>query len=359
MNCTPSARHTEHMADSDSEYAAEGTEAHSLAEYKLRTALGESPEDPRATLRFLDNEMETLTDEYVQFILEIIGQSENPVVRIEERLDFSRWVPEGFGTSDCIIIAGNTLHVVDFKYGKREVTAEYNPQMGLYALGALDLFDYLYGIRDVQTTIYQPRIKNYSTSAESARELYRWGDEVVKPLAQAAWKGAGDFKAGKWCSFCKAKQRCRAFADYHMELARLAFADPATLDDSEIAEILGKIDSLVSWAEMVKKYAFAEALKGRHWTGYKLVSGKSRRAFTDENRAAEILRKNGYTEIYKNELLGFTALDKLVGGTKALNKLLAEVIHTPPGKPALVPESDKREPINVMTAEDVFSPLEN
>ena len=360
LNCPPSARLAEHYPDSTSDYAAEGTCAHELGEYKVRSALGEDVADVRDNLDFYDAEMEEHTHNYVTYILELIGTAKEPRVLVEQRLDFSRWVPEGFGTADCVIIADGTLHVVDFKYGTGVlVVAEDNPQMKLYALGALDLFDGIYDIENVSMTVYQPRRENISTFTVSKDALYQWADEKLKPTADIAFKGEGEFRCGDWCGFCRAKSECRARADYNMELAKYAFADPVKLpdllEDDEIESILSKIEGLTSWAKDIQDYAFKAACKGKQWSGFKLVRGTSRRKITDSDKAAEILRKNGHTEIYKSELLGITELGKAVGGAKKLNELLADLIVKPLGKPALVPESDKREPITVTTAEEAFS----
>jgi hypothetical protein len=355
---------SEPYIDSGNEYAAEGTSAHELAEYKLRETLGEDIfselGDIRTTLEYYDNEMEKHTDDYVTFILEIIGRNTGARVLVEKKLSLERWIPESFGTSDCIIVAGNTLHVVDLKYGKRHVKAESNPQMMIYALGAYDLYDCIYDIEKVSMSIYQPRIYNISTHEMEVGDLLRWGDEVLRPKAQLAFKGEGEYACGAWCKYCLANPICRKRAEYNLELAQYDFAEPDILEEHEIVDVLGRLDGLVQWANDVQEYAFKEACRGRKWDGYKIVRGKSRRKISDHDKAALILRKNGFTEVYKCELLGLTQLGKIVGGAKELDRILEGLIHKPLGKPALVPESDEREAVEISTAEEDFSePLDD
>ena len=357
LNCPPSARLTEFYPDSGSDYATEGSEAHEVAEFVLRLTLGEDvTDDFREQLTFHSEEMEEHARDYVAFILEIMANCNNPRVLVEQRLDFSRWVQEGFGTADCVIIADSTLHVVDYKYGKGvAVETDDNPQMKLYALGALEIFDGIYDIETVNMTIFQPRRENISTFTTSAESLYQWADEILTPTAKLAYNGDGEYSCGDWCKFCRAKAECRTRAEHNLELARQDFTDPALLRDSEIEAILCQLDGLAAWAKDVQDYAFKQACRGKQWSGYKLVRGTSRRKITDPVRAAEILRKHGHTAIYKNELLGLTELGKAVGGAKKLDTLLEGIIVKPLGKPALVPNSDKREAITVSTADEDFS----
>ena len=214
LNCTPSVKLCETFEDKPSEYAAEGTEAHELCEYKLKTALGMEADDPTPKLSRFNDEMDECATGYASYVLEQVNEASrtcsDPKVLIEQRVDFSRWVPEGFGTADCVIIADRTLRVVDYKHGLGVlVEAEMNPQMMCYALGALEIFDALYDISKVSMTIYQPRRENISTFEISRDELLTTADKVLKPAAKLAFEGKGEFYCGEWCGFCKAKHRCR------------------------------------------------------------------------------------------------------------------------------------------------------
>lgn len=259
LECPPSAKLCSEQPNKSSEYAQEGTDAHALCENKLKSILGRETVDPTENLTYYNEEMERCANEYAVYVSEQVEKAKtvckDPVVLIEQRLDFSRWVPEGFGTGDCVIIADGTLSVIDFKYGKGvEVLAENNPQMMLYALGVLELFDGIYDIDMVSMTIFQPRRDNISEYTISKADLLRWANEVLAPTAQLAIKGKGDFKAGEHCRFCKVRTTCRKRAEYNLELARYNFEMPATLDNTEISAILAKADELVSWVTDVKEY---------------------------------------------------------------------------------------------------------
>lgn len=244
MNCTPSARLEREFADRETEAAAEGTAAHALCEHKLRRALKMRSRKPVS--KYDCDEMDGYTDGYVEFVLEQLTQAKlecaDPLVLIEQRLDFSCWVPEGFGTGDCLIVADKLLHIIDFKYGQGVlVEAEGNPQMMLYALGALRLFDFLYDITEVSMSIYQPRRENVSTWTISVDELNAWAENTLKPKAELAHKGEGEYIPGPWCQFCKAAVKCRARAEEKLQLARFEFAPPPLLSDEEIEDILAKL----------------------------------------------------------------------------------------------------------------------
>ena len=350
LNCPPSARLGERYEDKRSEYAAEGTEAHMLGEYKLKVALGLAAEDPTEKLKYHSEEMEDCTTGYVEYILEIIKECKEAKVLIEQRLDYSRYVKEGFGTGDCIVVSDKTLHVVDYKHGQGVlVEAEENPQMMLYALGALEIFDGIYDIETVKMTIYQPRRENISTYTVSKDSLYKWAKEVLMPIAKLAYAGEGDFKCGDWCMFCKAKHECRARADYSMELAKYDFRKPPLLEDWEVEEVLTKIDMLSSWASDIKNYALQTAIRGKKWTGYKLVEGRSNRVYSDEDLVAKKVLDAGH-DPYEHKVKGITAMEKTLGKTK-FNELLEGLIVKPEGKPTLVPESDKRPTMNTTVNE--------
>ena len=349
LNCPPSARLCETYEDKGSNYAAEGTDAHSLCEYKLRKALGMGAVDPSEHLTWYDEEMEDCANGYATYIMELVESAKetcaDPVVLIEQRVDFSRWVEQGFGTSDTIIIADGTLRVIDYKHGLGVlVEADNNPQMMCYALGALELFDAIYDIDNVAMTVYQPRRQNISTFEMSKDDLYRWAEEVLKPTAELAFAGDGNFLCGEWCGFCKAKHECRARAEANLLLAQYDFKLPPLLEDSEIEVILSRADQLVSWVNDIKEYALQQAISGKDWTGFKLVEGRSNHRYTDEAAVTQVVTNAGF-DPYERKLLGITAMQKLLGKSR-FEELLSAYIEKPQGKPTLVPESDKRPVMN-------------
>lgn len=350
LNCPPSARLCENYEDKGSEYAQEGTDAHSLCEHKLKLALGIESVDPTEGLSFYNEEMEQCACDYAGYVMELVEEAKkickDPVVLIEQRLDFSRFVAEGFGTGDCVIIADGTLYIVDYKHGKGvEVSAVENPQMMLYALGALELFDGIYDIDTVRMTIFQPRRENVSVCVMSKDDLLQWAYNDLMAKAKLAYEGGGEFACGDWCRFCKAKAACRKRAEYNLELAKYDFAMPDTLEDAEIAAILEKADELAAWAADVKEFALQQALGGVKYAGFKVVEGRSNRKYTDEDAVADTVKKAGY-DPYEPKLLGITAMEKLLG-KKQFAKLLSGLVEKPQGKPALVPESDKRQEMNI------------
>lgn len=349
LNCPPSARLCETYEDKGSDYAAEGTDAHSLCEYKLRKALGMGAVNPSEHLTWYSEEMEDCANGYAAYILELVEAAKetcsDPVVLIEQRVDFSRWVEQGFGTSDAIIIADGTLRVIDYKHGLGVlVEADNNPQMMCYALGALELFDAIYDIDSVAMTVYQPRRQNVSTFEMPKDDLYRWAEEVLKPTAELAFAGDGNFLCGEWCGFCKAKHECRARAEANLILAQYDFKLPPLLEDTEIEVILSRADQLVSWVNDIKEYALQQAISGKDWTGFKLVEGRSNRRYTDEAAVTQAVTSAGF-DPYERKLLGITAMQKLLGKSR-FEELLSAYIEKPQGKPTLVPESDKRPVMN-------------
>lgn len=349
LNCPPSARLCETYEDKGSNYAAEGTDAHSLCEYKLRKALGIGAVNPSEHLTWYNEEMEDCANGYATYIMELVEAAKetcaDPVVLIEQRIDFSRWVEQGFGTSDAIIISDGTLRVIDYKHGLGVlVEADNNPQMMCYALGALELFDAIYDIDSVAMTVYQPRRQNVSTFEMSKDDLYRWAEEVLKPTAELAFAGDGNFLCGEWCGFCKAKHECRARAEANLLLAQYDFKLPPLLEDSEIEVILSRADQLVSWVNDIKEYALQQAISGKDWTGFKLVEGRSNRRYTDETAVTQAVTNAGF-DPYERKLLGITAMQKLLGKSR-FEELLSAYIEKPQGKPTLVPESDKRPVMN-------------
>ena len=352
--CNPSAKRNAELPDKTSEYAAQGTEAHALCEYKLQKALGRDATDPRPTLQFLDQEMEDCSDEYVSFVMQNVTPTS--IVMVEQRLDFSAYAPGGFGTGDCVIVTDGNLHIIDFKYGKGipvSVGSDeegVNPQLACYALGALSAFDGIYDIDTVSMSIMQPRLNIADTYTISKEDLVAWGQNTLAPAAERASKGEGEYVAGDHCQFCKAKATCRKRAEYNLQMARYDFAKPDDLEDTEIEAILAKVDDLISWANDIKDFALAEALAGKAWTDFKLVEGRSTRKYTSESDVAKAVRAAGF-DPYEKKVLGITAMTKLLGKEK-FNDLLGSFIEKPAGKPTLVPMSDKRPALKNTAKED-------
>jgi hypothetical protein len=356
LNCPPSTKLCEGQTDKTSPYAQQGTDAHSLCQYKLEKALGMNTQDPTKNLEYYDAEMERCADEYATFVMEQVEESKqycpDPVILIEQRLDFSKYVEEGFGTGDCVIVADGLLQLLDYKHGLGIlVSAEENSQMMCYALGALELFDGIYNVDTIKMTIFQPRKNNVSTYTLSKEDLLKWGNEVLSPIAKLAYAGEGEFKAGGHCQFCKIKATCRKRAEYNLELAKYDFEMPATLDITEIEVILSKAENLVAWINDIKEYALQKALSGTKYDGFKIVEGRSTRKYTDEQAVAEAVNSAGFNP-YEQKLLGVTAMTSALG-KKKFDEILGSLVYKAPGKPTLVPESDKRPVMN--TAQNDFN----
>ena len=355
IKCPPSARLCENYEDKGSNFAAEGTCAHSLCEARLKQALGIPTEDPVENLSWYNEEMEDCAQGYVSYVTELLAEAKktcsDPVILIEQRVDFSRWVKEGFGTADLILIADGVMNICDYKHGAGvEVSAEGNTQMRLYALGGLEIFDGIYDIEEIKMTIYQPRKSNISVDTITKSELYEWADAVVVPQAELAYAGLGDFSCGEHCRFCKAKAECRERANANLELAKFDFKLPALLEDEEIADILGKLDAFTAWASDIKDYALQQAISGKEWSGWKLVEGRSTRKYTNEALVASTVESAGF-DPYEHKVLGITSMQKMLGKTR-FEELLAPYLEKPQGKPTLVPASDKRPAMN--TAKNDF-----
>ena len=354
LACPPSAKLCANILDQASEYAQQGTDCHELCAYLIEKALGREVIDPTDNLTYYDAEMQNCAEEYRNYVLEQIEAAKefckDPQVMIEQRLDFSRWVENGFGTGDCVIVADEVLQIIDYKHGLGVLVSagddEHggNSQMMCYALGALEVFGDIYDINQIKMTIFQPRRENISTYTISRDNLLKWANEVLAPTAQLAYVGEGEFKAGGHCQFCKVKATCRKRAEYNLELAKYDFEMPATLDDTEIAAILEKVDEMISWGNDIKEYALKLAQSGVHFEGWKVVEGRSNRKYTDEAAVAFAVKDAGF-DPYEKKLLGVTAMSALLG-KKKFEELLGGLIYKPPGKPALVPESDKRPAMN-------------
>lgn len=361
LNCTPAPRLEQEFDDHETEAAAEGSAAHALAEHKLRKALKLRSKKPIS--QYDSDEMDEYTSGYVDFVMEALAEAKatcpDPQVLIEQKLDFSCYVPDGFGTGDCLIVASPRLHVIDFKYGLGVLVDAYqNPQMMLYALGALRIFDCLYDITEVAMTIYQPRRENVSTWTISVDELREWAETTLRPKADLAFKGEGNYAPGSWCQFCRAAVKCRARADAKLELAKFEFAQPPLLSDVEIGEILTKLDDLTHWANEIVAYAQDAAINhGKQWPGYKLVESRTIRKYSDEEAAAQAANAAGYHDIYKKSLISITEMEKLMG-KQTFKEVLGGLVVKPAGKPTLVPASDKRPAIFTTGAKNDFNEYE-
>ena len=357
LNCTPSARLELEFENTGSEAAREGTAAHALCEHKLKRALHMRSRRPVSD--YDSDEMEECTDAYVDFVMEQYEAAKqvckDPVILIEQRLDFSCYVPDGFGTGDCLIISDDRLHIIDFKYGMGVlVEAEDNPQMKLYALGALAVYDALYDIREVSMTIFQPRRANVSTWTVSVEDLKAWAENELKPRAKMAYDGEGEYLPGEWCTFCRAAVRCRARAEEKLKLAQTEFRMPPLLTDAEIEEILAVLPDLTRWANEIAAYALDAALNhGKEWNGFKVVEGRSVRKYRDEAAVAEAAKEAGYKDIYRQSLIPLTEMQRLMGKDK-FEEILGGLITKAPGRPTLVPMSDKRPAMNVSNAINEF-----
>ncbi|BAM47528.1 DUF2800 domain-containing protein [Amphibacillus xylanus] len=360
LECTPAARLELEFKDQESTAAAQGTAAHNLCEHKLKKAL--HIRSKRPVSEFNDDEMEEHSDAYVEYVLEQLEEvkknCKDPLVLIEERLDFSCYVPEGFGTADTIIIGDKSLHIIDMKYGQGIlVYAEDNPQMKLYALGALASYESLYDIEEVTMHIFQPRRENVSAWTISVDELKKWAENDLVPKAKLAFKGEGEYLPGDWCTFCRAAVKCRARADEKLRLAQLEFKLPPLLTDNEIEEILSKLSDLTKWANDIVTYATDAAVNhGKEWSGFKVVEGRSNRKYKDEDKIAEVAKANGYKDIYRTSLITLTEMEKLMGKQK-FKDILGDFIIKPPGKPTLAPLSDKRQALNVSSAKTEFNKI--
>lgn len=345
MSCPPSAQLNAAANDTPTEYAKQGTVAHLWAETKVKRILGQNLKNPTDGAEYYDAEMAECTDSYAQYVSEQIEKSKqrctDPIVLVEQRVDFSKWVPGGFGTADAIIVSDDVLSITDLKYGVGvPVDAEKNSQMMCYALGALGLFDGIYDISKISMTIFQPRRENISVYEISKAELLEWADTKLAPAADLASKGEGEFRAGEHCRFCKVKATCRKRAEYNLELAQYDFKMPDILEDAEIEMVLSKVDDLVSWASDIKEYALMQAVNGKQWNDWKVVEGRSNRKYTDEVLVADTVKNAGF-DPYEHKILGITAMTKLLGKNK-FEDLLGSFIEKPKGKPTLVPMSDKR-----------------
>lgn len=392
LHCPPSVRLQEGFPNESSVYAEEGTFAHEVCEYKVRKYLHERVKRPQSE-EFYTEEIDQITDVYAEFVISIIEQMKRngiePLVLVEERVDYSHIAPSGFGTADMLIIGKDEngkglLHICDFKTGQGVyVDADHNSQMMLYALGGLAAYGYIYEIEIVRMSIIQPRLDNISTFECSREELEAWG-ENIKPIAKLAFEGKGEQHPGDWCRFCRAKPVCRACADEALALCREEFLDldagafserneteesdltapyqadtdtpvfkqPGLIPLTELAAILPTLNRISSWIESVFAYVSAEAINHSvPVPGYKVVEGRSKRIFTDPKAVVDVAVQNGYTDLYKQQLISLTEFEKMMG-KKRFAELLGEYVAKPPGKLALVPENDPRPPVDLGSTPD-------
>lgn len=357
INCPPSLVAGEAIEEESSSFAEAGTAAHALGEWKGKKAL-KLRAGRRPTSDLQDEEMEGYTDDYAQFLCDLTGQITQehgtPKIMFEQHVELKD--PAIWGTCDFLVIAAGQMYVVDLKYGYMEVSATENFQLMIYGLSALTEFDCLYDITDVHLIIFQPRIQNISRWDVTAKDLYAWGENVLKPAAELADKGEGEYNPGPWCShnFCKCRNVCRARVEKLLDVAKYEFSDPPMLSDDEIAQIMKQADELNKWCQDVFSYAQGRALEGKKWPGYKLVSGRSVRKFTDADEVEAACKKAGYTDIYQpRTLITLTAMEKLLGSD--FEDVLGKYITRTEPKLTLVEESDKREEVVIANAVDEFS----
>lgn len=368
--CPPSVRLCEQFEDVESEYAKEGSLAHEIAELKVKKLI-----DPGLTSRkftsamkklkdkeLYQEEMQGYTDEYVEFIQEQMYSYETtPHISVEQKVDFSEYVPGGFGTADCILIANDTLHIIDFKYGKGvPVSVENNAQLLLYALGAYLAYEMIFPIEHIKMSIVQPRLTGIDTWECSLDYLLTFAKKAQEKAVMAL-NGEGNFECGEHCKFCKAKATCKARANANLELAKYEFKSVNLLTLEEIGEILQKAHDLDSWVKEIEKYALAESLKGNNVPGWKAVNGRGSRSFKNTDDAIKVLKENGIAEelLYERKYLTLAQIEKVIG-KKDFNNLVGNLIVMNAGKPTLVESSDKREAItNKIKAEDEFSVVDD
>ncbi len=366
LNCTPAARAQLAFPDEESVFAREGTFGHALAVARLAPLLGLplEPDETEDALRASADGQEFLkpgtdlsdrVDEYVARCVELseaLRAAERDVlILLEQRLDYSDWVPEGFGTGDLVIVTPSTLYVRDLKLGRNVfVDAEDNSQLKLYAAGALATYGMIYPFEKIVVEIDQPRRNNLGRDEFTRDELHTWMTDFVQPRAALAWNGEGEFVPGEQCTFCRARHTCRARSDAALAVAASWDPDadfakaPPNLSDPEIAALLPRLDGLVRWANDLQKWALAQAVTGgKQWEVLKLVSGSSVRTVKDADGLVMALTLAGIDEalLYERALLGITDLEKLVG-KKKFAELSADYVIKPPGKPALATLDDTR-----------------
>lgn len=373
INCPPSARLEEKEGPrTTTAYAQEGTLAHELSELYIRHDILKSIDDQFFSdsidsimnNSLFSEEMFDYAEQYANYCAEQFAAAQQvdnfSELRVEEKLDFTKYIPEGFGTSDCTIISDKNLEVIDFKYGKGiPVYAEWNKQLMLYGLGALLKYDLEFDISSIKLTIVQPRLNNISSWSISVDDLITWANTVLIPAAKLAYEGKGDLNPGEWCKFCMVRNRCRALYDQQIEITKHDFKNPELLSDEELADILARMPKFTEWLNSIHEYALNLAVKnGKVWPGFKLVEGISRRKWLDEDKVAETIFEKipeaTEDDIYEMKLKSISQIEKQFG-KKVVSEMLSSVIVKPQGKPTLVPESDKRPSLGIEDAISDFS----
>lgn len=358
LACPPSVRLTEDMPEKTSEWAEEGTKAHRVAEEKLIGYI-----DGTDITVQCDTDIDRYTDDYCGYVIELFNAAKkaDPKAKlfIEECLDYAEWAPEGKGTGDAVIIADNTCHIIDLKYGRNvPVSAVGNTQLRLYALGAISTYNLIYNFNKVKVHIYQPRIDNISTEELTVSELIEWGDTVVKPAAEQAYKGEGEFNPGETqCRWCLAKESCRARARKNLKTFVENEGSDKMLTLGELAVLLPRLKEIKSWCEDIEGYALSQMLNGESIEGYKVVESNARRKVVDEIGLYTELIEKGFTAEQISQLKPITQLEKLVG-KKDFTILSAGYIDKPKGSPAIAPLSDKRKLYENITADEAFKDVE-
>lgn len=369
LNCTPSARLEEEFGQRrTSVYAEEGTLAHELSELYLSRDVLQSIDEDTFNSRLeeimandlFNEEMLDVIPIYTDYCAMQYAEAKTNCrlasIEIEQKFDLTEYVPESFGTSDCTIIADDVLEVIDLKYGKGvPVYATWNKQLMLYGLGALRMYDTMYCISKLRLTIVQPRINNISTFEISVEELISWAEQELKSKALDAFEGRGTLEAGDWCKFCSVKNKCRALYEKNMEIAKYEQKKAEFLTDEEISDVIKRTPALIEWANSILTYANEKAIgEGKHWPGFKLVEGTSRRKWIDEDSATQAildkLPELSEDDIFNMKLKPITQIEKTVG-KKRFNEILSDVVVKPQGKPILVPEEDKRPALGVSQAQ--------
>ena len=366
LNCTPSARLADAAGSKTSEYAEEGTTAHELAEHVLGcwtdgTFLPECEEIPVpeniASNKYYSEEMKEAISHYVNFVTgEFYEMQKGPfggpvTMRLEEKLDISGYAPESFGSADVSLVSEQILHIIDLKYGKGVKVPAESPQFKMYALGALAKFN-KGGIKYVRMSVAQPRLNHFDTVSVRVEDLLQWGMDVLRPKAKLAYEGKGEQVVGSWCQFCPVKATCRAQRDEIVHDFEEYPDTPHLLTDEEIVDMLGKLDRYRSWFESLNQYAYAEAMKGKKWDGYKLVEGRSARKIVDPDKVRDKLLKTYLEdEVLNISLKGITDLEKLMG-KKVFAAEIGEYVKSQPGAPKLVPDSNPGKDYERDTASD-------
>lgn len=374
IHCPPSAKLCDSIEEKESDFAKEGTLAHEICELKLRKTFLEPMGDRTYKTRFnklkkndlYNPEMDKYTEEYLDYIKEVVYRyNKPPHISVEKRVEYGHVAQDGFGTSDCIILCGTDCHVIDFKYGKGiPVSAEGNPQLAIYAIGAIAAYGMFYPIEDVYLHVVQPRKSNFSSWKTTAQELAIWAEKVVKPAAELAFEGKGEYKQGTWCDdcFCNVGGCCRARADENMALEK-EYTNPITgelitpplLTNEEVGEILARAQHVARWVKKLEQYALGQMLGGQTVPGWKLVEGRSNRAFKDIDAAYKELQQAGYNKamLYTQVPISLTEVTTLVS-KEDYTGILEKHIVKPKGAPTLATAEDKRQEYVKETAADAF-----